>query len=131
MERVLGVKAEEKKEQPLKEQALDILKFSLGYQVISFIDEGGFSWVYKVEKEGSMYAVKIINKYLYQQADWTEKDFLQALTKEINILKVLEPNKTIIDPPYPIIHTDKFLLFFHKYYNSGNLYTYLNSHLDD
>ncbi len=48
-----------------KAQALDYLRFTLGYYIEQYLDEGGLSWVYKVSKNDEEFAVKIIHKNKY------------------------------------------------------------------
>jgi hypothetical protein len=52
--------------------------------------------------------------------------FIKNQTEELQILEQLKGNPNTLDPPIEIINTPDYWFLVHKYYNSGNLYTYLN-----
>lgn len=57
-----------------------------GYAIIDFIDSGGFGSVYKAEKEGRLYAIKIFRED-YVLKEYREKGENNRIKREIDIMK--------------------------------------------
>ena len=63
-----------------------------GYKIIEFIDSGGFGSVYKAEKDGIIYAIKIFRED-YVLKEYREKGEDNRIKREIDIMKsVSHPN---------------------------------------
>lgn len=63
-----------------------------GYKIIEFIDSGGFGSVYKAEKDGIIYAIKIFRED-YVLKEYREKGGKNRIKREIDIMKsVSHPN---------------------------------------
>lgn len=63
-----------------------------GYNIIQFIDSGGFGSVYKAEKDGHYYAIKIFRED-YVLKEYREKGDNNRIKREIDIMKsVSHPN---------------------------------------
>jgi len=63
-----------------------------GYKIIQFIDSGGFGSVYKAEKDGSNYAIKIFRED-YVLKEYRVKGDNNRIKREIDIMKsVSHPN---------------------------------------
>lgn len=63
-----------------------------GYNIIQFIDSGGFGSVYKAEKDGNYYAIKIFRED-YVLKEYREKGENNRIRREIDIMKsVSHPN---------------------------------------
>ena len=57
-----------------------------GYQITEFIDSGGFGSVYKAEKDGILYAIKIFRED-YVLKEYREKGENNRIKREIDIMK--------------------------------------------
>ena len=64
-------------------------------------------------------------------SNWEEEYFVKKLKEELQILEALRNNPNTLDPPSSIINTNDYWYLFHKFYNTGTLYTYLNKHIDN
>lgn len=63
-----------------------------GYKIIEFIDSGGFGSVYKAEKDGVLFAVKIFRED-YVLKEYREKGDNNRIKREIDIMKsISHPN---------------------------------------
>ncbi len=71
-----------------------------GYQILGFIDSGGFGSVYKALKNGSEYAIKIFRED-YVLKEFLEKGENNRIKREIEIMKS-------VNHPYLIRYVDDF-----------------------
>ena len=60
-----------------------------GYKIIDFVGKGQFGTVYKCEKAGNIYAIKIFNlDYVYNEFKTHGED--NRVTREIQALKIVD-----------------------------------------
>jgi eukaryotic-like serine/threonine-protein kinase len=71
-----------------------------GYQIMSFIDSGGFGSVYKATKDGTTYAIKIFRED-YVLKEFKQKGANNRIQREIDIMKS-------VNHPYLIKYVDDF-----------------------
>jgi serine/threonine-protein kinase len=65
-----------------------------GYRIFDFVGKGQFGTVYKCEKEGNIYAIKIFNlDYVYNEFKTHGED--NRVTREIQALKIVEHENVI------------------------------------
>lgn len=83
-----------------------------GYKIIQFIDSGGFGSVYKAEKDGHYYAIKIFRED-YVLKEYREKGEENRIKREIDIMKsVSHPNliKYIDDFKFTMLGVPSYFL---------------------
>lgn len=71
-----------------------------GYQILDFIDSGGFGSVYKAVKNGKEYAIKIFSE-VYVLKEFREKGENNRIKREVEIMKS-------VSHPYLIKYVDDF-----------------------
>ena len=73
-----------------------------GYKIVSFINKGGFGSVYKAEKDGDSYAVKVFSEDYVLREIRKKGEKKNRLQREIEIMKSVSHN-----PEYPFYFEDQ------------------------
>lgn len=98
------------------------------YTLVEFIGKGSFGTVYRAEKNGFSYALKIFN-YDYVFQEFKRNGENNRISREIAVLeKVKHINVTkYIDKGSYIDNTQSYLYLVMEYIDGSDLKTYLNS----